>query len=570
MGTIQTFTVFTYPPFYLCLILVALLSIRDFCITPTGEDIRLFVTRRRYVVGAGCYALCATFPFCLLVPWVAQVIQVWLLGQQQRDTLSGEAISIAGISFLLISSLAPNLPLLGNIVSKLRAYAQSVAFFPWAKDNLLVLLDRSEFTPNDAARQSVTSELAQYGATRKGEIEKYLVVPLSMAAEIEALRLCLQQRGLHGSNSDFNTLTNKLARVYGAQFAELDLRRSQMFGRLAQALLVMGALDQLLAASKLPEQQRVFVRAANSLSCVIEDIAGGLLFSYRRAIVSFSLSKISTAKKRSSFLRAIGYSVPDQLSLPFWPIVASFAIVLVGMAIPPIILGQRALIQQVGNVAFYAIFANQAVIHSICIWLAIWPKYHFNSARPSLIRLPLRSYAALAVAAYLSSVVLTIFLLLAFPRLPFAAYAPRSYLIQSIIPTCYSLLVAIRMDHHLLRALPVGWKDRLVDAVIFAASIAVAQLIVANLFRYLVPELPRPSYLISILPDNLAVSAALVGASEYTLIFASIAAIIGFAVPATSSDAVIRNSPARQRALVPGGSQEPSLSRAIINVRPRA
>src|SRR5262249_46332902 len=150
-------------------------------------------------------------------------------------------------------------------------------------------------------------------------------------------------------------------------------------------------------------------------------------------------------------------------------------------------LGQRSLVQQVGPAAFYAIFANQAVIHSICIWLAIWPKHHFNAARPSLTRLPLASYVGLATVAYLTSVVLTNFLLLAFPRLPFAAHAPRSYLIQSIIPTSYSLLVAVRIDHHLLRMSPLNWKDRLTDAGIFFAAIAGAQLLVSNLFRYLVP-----------------------------------------------------------------------------------
>jgi hypothetical protein len=566
MPAIQTFNVFTHPSFYLCLILVALLSVKDFRTLSTGQDVRLFVTRRRYILGAGLYVLCALFSYGLLVPLFAQFIQVWLLAPQSSKLL-GQAISLAGISFLLLFILAPKLPLLATFVSKLQAYAQSVALFPGATDNLLVLMDRSEFKPSDAAWQSVANELAQYGVVRKDdEIDKHLMGNLSAVAEIEEIRMQVQLREPHGSNNDSITLD----RAYSARFAELDLQRSHMFGRLAQALLVNSALNQLMIASTVPEKtQRASARAANALSCLTEDIAGELLLIYRRAIASFSVSQISSPKRRSEFLQHIGYTVPDRLALPFWPIVASFAVVLLGMAIPPIILGQRALIQQVGPVAFYAIFANQAIIHSICIWLAIWPKYHFNSSRPSLTRLPLTSYLGLAGAAYLTSVVLTKFLLLAFPRLPFAAHAPLSYLIQSIMPTCYSLLVAVRIDRHLLQTSSVRWKDRLIDAGIFIASIATAQLIVANLFRYLVPGIPQSSYLSSLLPNQFSGFISLIDMSEYTLIFAVIAGVIGFTVPVTSSEAIMQSSPARRRTLDQADPVEPSLSHATINVRPK-
>lgn len=565
-----TSMMFYTPTFYLCLILVIIFALSDFYRPYSRKYFRVLVSRRRHIMGAAIYLLGALFVFCLLVPLIARVYQIWL--QQlirsnpvQTTDLTGQAVSVGATTSIILLAVLRWLPFIGYLVDVAHRSAHALSYFPASMNELLLLMDRTDFIPHEGAFHSVNDELSAYGISLDKRGRTYLAGPVSMAEEIETVRLRIREMGNERRFSSVSAIVNQQDDPIRDG---LDLSRSKFFGQLAKAFVIMNGLDQDPVVSNSIMNKSV-AKPLGALAGIMEDNGAAVLSCYRRAAAAFALSEISNPRTRSEFLMKLGYRVPERLAMPFWPIVASFAAVFIGMILPQLLISQPLWLI-VGKVPFFFIASTQAIISSLAILWAIWPKHHFNFARPSLTKLPIKSYPIYAAGAYATSIFLMQLLFLAFPQLPFARHVPQSYLIQSLLPMFYTIIVSVLIDRHLLRSTTLGMRDRLVDGLITCVAVGLGEIVLSHLFERFV-GVAITSDLVKLFPPAIAGWLVLIGFSEFTLILASIGFIIGFFVPVTAAEAIQRNSPIRQGGFLGTDREErlkalDSLPRAVIHV----
>jgi hypothetical protein len=506
-------------------------------------EIRRSVSLNRYVFGVGVYICGYVFAFSLItqlydVAFKAMFAAVAEPSSEQANgahalrlfsSASPGAAAISVAILMLINEIPVRVLRYPTVLA--RRAAQELAYYPKSIELILLLLSNVQFRGDDRADKLIAEELERYGIEYEDVVKQTLLArAVTVAREIESVRFYIGKI----TAGELEPPSVRMFFLRGEyRLCDADLKRAQFLHHLASAFLIEGAVQSSTTG----------VEAVANLGRILEDEGNFVLSLYRRIIGEAALSQVSTGEKRSQFLHEFGYNVPPFVALPFWPVVLCFLVVAGSMFVAQTIIYYLRGVYDVGGwINLAVIIFNQSLTQSMGVMWAIGPKFNSLIARPSLKSLPISSYLIVGLCSYLSSVVFFNVIFAANEKLPLAVSPFVSSTILSIQPLCSTLVIAVLTDMHLMGRNRSEWYGRIFDGVTVGIVAAASQVLVSSLLPLLVTGFrPYTSPLSNLFPAWLGDILNAVGFSEFSIAFACVGFVIGFVVPVTASDALVRS-----------------------------
>lgn len=339
------------------------------------------------------------------------------------------------------------------------------------------------------------------------------------------------------------------------ELARLSLYHGRLIRRAAEAAVFAHDLDTQFAPPGNSLDERRQRRLRERISTFVADEADTLVADSRRLLAGAALALARGRAGQEDFLAWAGYSGQRVSDLPVWPITAVVLIDLavIGIAVavlpaPPGAPQETGLAALAARLPFMFMHASGM---ALAAGLAVWPKLHFNAARPAFGHLPWRSYLAVGGLAWAGGAVMTALLLQATSKPPGARWIDL-VLGTSLFFAAIAVAIAWRIDRRLVDRTS-GRYAALRDGLIVGGS----YLLVDLLFRL---ALQQQIGFLSVPNSTLGVK--LPPAIVIWPIFFSFAAAVGALIPGYAAS-VIATAGIRDRRVPPPRSDRPTPARRL-------
>jgi hypothetical protein len=451
------------------------------------SELRHAAMRERYWLAVSGYASVGLTAYVVLIAAVAASIfyfqQSTELDERGRPYAIGAAIAVFFLSWV------GRLPVLGAICGTVRTTLQTlVARYPQSTQTASAIIARAEFEPSPQARDDLRTELGRYALPQKlvdaalEANDRYL----SAAVTRVLLEVCSLRAGFELARNE-----EKFAGFFAGRertCASIEQEHHHLLRRVARALFVFEDL-------KVPDASTE--ELALELSEFLSEECDALKARYHKLLAELVLSALNTQEARRRLLKNFGYTVELATSVPFWPVVAVFAVYLFFPVVIMIFAGSgdnKMTTYAAGLVAF-----AQSWAVAIAVFLAVFPK-ETDFGRPTLFSLPWRSYllygaisyivgAAIQYASYKAGGVFDIF------RLPddYPAHAApfSTSLLVATICVYFTVGQSILIDRRIRSGSLDYHKGRLADALWFTGPMIVLVAALQVAF-YVVPHRAPP------------------------------------------------------------------------------
>jgi len=538
---------------------------RDFHYPYQLEFVQSRITLRRYVFGLTVYICGLLFFYIIIVQSYTLVTSYFTLFDQTSVNLQ-YLYSYGSLEYIFLNlftssnRITPGATVFGvfivlavgtiqfypfsNVSTFFRNYVRSLSYFPTSYNSLCSDLGRANFASDADAVRRVNIELQEYQIGLKiAEFVPSLALPIRIAQDINSIRFRL--RTLYLDNNSTNRLSHIL--IQAITDSGFDVAYHRFIQHLAESIYVEITIREKTLHDP---------AASSALFQIIDDEADMLRSKCFGIIAQAALSSIYSGKQRFAFLNKLGFGVSPEMALPFWPMVLSFMIVLVGMAVPQtlIYIVRPSLVVKAfdikttaGIVNLLAVLFVQSVTQSAGVAWAIVPKSEMLFARPTFRHLPVKSYLVFGLSSFITSATCFYVMYMANTKLPFAVAPKAAACILSLQALVYTLIISIRMDYRLRNRSASSVGDRVMDGLSMAAFAAITQCtIIILLKRFVFPftGITAPTSWISeqLSSWDLQHIRGIIdisGFSEFTLIYAFVGFAIGYAVPGTAADSLL-------------------------------
>ncbi len=480
-------------------------------------EIRHATMRERYWLAVAGYASFELTAYVVLIGAVAAVI-IHLRNSTTLDA-RGRPYAIGAMIAIFVLSWLSRLPVFANACGVIRTMMQTlVARYPQAMETASAIIARAQFEPGAPAREDLRKELNRYALPERlieaalRADNRYLSAAVTrVLLEVSSLRV-----GFARTREDERFVG--FFRARSRTCASIEENHHHLLRRVARALFVFEDL-------KVPDASTE--ELALELSEFLSEECDALKARYHKLLAELVLSALPTQEARRQLLTSFGYTVELATSLPFWPVVAVFAIYLF---FPFILIFTSSGASKMSIPATGLIGFAQSWAVAIAMFLAVFPK-ETDFGRPTPFNLPWRSYllyasiafvvgTAIQFASYKMGSVFEIFLLPS--DYPARTNPFSSSLLAATICIYFTIGQSILIDRRLQSGSLDYHKGRLHDALWFAGPMIVL-VIALQLVFYLIPEINGRA-------PPFAVSELVLMTFAYLLVVF----LIGFFVPSTA------------------------------------
>lgn len=339
------------------------------------SEIRHATLRERYRLAISGYASVALTAYVILVAAIAGLIINFLensdLDERGRPYAIGSAIAV------FILSWVSRLPVTSAICAGVRTTLHMlVARYPQSPLTARALIARARFEPSRGAHGDLRTDLYRFalpGEMVDAALEinnRYLSAPLiRVLLEISTLREAFATIRREGGYAGF---FKGRSRTYDS----IEQDHYRLLRRVARALFVFADL-------KVPDASTE--ELALELSEFLCEDCDAVRARYQKLLAELMLSALSTQEARRDLLKSFGYTAELATSVPFWPVVAIFAVYLF---FPVVIMifthgagdGSKISPYAAGLIAFAPSWAV-----AIALFLAVFPKETDFGARRSSV-----------------------------------------------------------------------------------------------------------------------------------------------------------------------------------------
>jgi hypothetical protein len=403
------------------------------------------------------------------------------------------------------------------MASALRGLMQSLARYPQTVETVTAILARSPFDIGEQAVSEATRELERYGVPPKliGKALANNNEVLTLGAATVVTQVCSLQICFGELQKD--PRFKKFVLVRKPVFDDLDKRYRRMLRRSARALL----LAENITVSDLDAGE-----LALEISDFIAQECEDLKTDYQRLLAEAAISSMSNRDARIKLISDFGYRVSLPEPLPFVPLIIIFALDFLFSIAPLLFLSNLPqgfdVSPRVGGGSALA----HAVALTVSVFFAVYPKAATNVARPSLHRLPWRSYVLFGMVSYLVGTALlsvTYATIGIAPKWPASSHPVSVSALFSLMFLVNTLVLSILLDVR-LRNVQLDYSDgRLRDGATHAVVMMATMLSLLVAFTTLSRVYGIPS-----LPIELWIYAAII------LLFGVLGFTMGYLVPSTA------------------------------------
>lgn len=575
----QDLTPFPFFSFFAAMLVIVCWAIQDFYKPYTYKEFAYSTTFRRYLLGLCVYCVGCVILYTLSAPLFWKPLIHFKSWFETMSISEGGVSAISSSLTLVFIMTASWLPFIGYFAARAKRAAQDLAYFPDGIKRFESLLDGCDFKEHASAEAVVDGEILFYTVNPQNLHADTFAVSRKLLKEIESISLALDEMA---KDTRFSSVIASIRRVYADDLLRISLRRGQLYHRLAKLFSIFSVWE----SHSLPE--------ADFLGDIVrpfEEFITSIRNKYRRIVLSGSLSLIMDASKRGEFLGCLGYQVPYRVSLPFWPIAITFSVVLLTTIISQLYsntmknlmlsIGHQLEWERYGHLSIFIIAIMLAIKLCLAIVLAVNPKFYYVYARPSLRSLPEYSYIYYGTFSFCVSFLLSLWQFYVFPFLPLASYPFAGALLISLPLGAYTVIIAVMVDLHLLKRLPVNWIGRVIDGMLLGTIGLAFPIVSSFLFRTTTSiPLPPPCWKsdelsaycapFKVLPDTLLSTLERFHVTDSAIIWSMSVTIIGFLVPVTACKTLLRRD--EFHSMKPAGQNQDRHglpARAIVNVRER-
>ncbi|MGB9368326.1 MAG: hypothetical protein WCE79_20175 [Xanthobacteraceae bacterium] len=486
------------------------------------DEIRYAVRRPRYLLAVTAYVgammhlhVLMIILYCMLASRVMNLADPSALGVNDPDAFAKIAppalAAAAMLAALSVTLLFPALPYARRAIDLLRQAAHEFALYPFAREAVTSILERSEFEIEKDATPALLKELGCYGVASEA---KALLLPSAWGylEEVYTLVMRLQELGRKPDLAAFSEARRE-------QFERLDWGFARLIRRTARALQYGQSIDRLPAPEAQYSEKRKKLAAA--LSTFVTEESDGLLRRCHKLLSEAALSTESDASKREQLLARVGYRkvvLPKQLP--------TAALLIIGAVFPLELLifvtayqfglfpqGRWDLKQVV------ALGLVRAICQTAAIGWAIFPKVIVSWARPSIDERPRKSYAIFGFASFAFSVLAFVLLWQTFPRPSGAGAIVPLAVVNAFFFLVMTLALSLCIDRRLQAPAYDYDGGRWSDAAILGGSIGVTMVVALDVVPLITGSSAR---------DPVAMLV-------FTVVLVLEAALIGYFVPATAA-----------------------------------
>jgi hypothetical protein len=380
-------------------------------------------------------------------------------------------IPSALVGALVVITVLPEFPPTRNWTNRLRQFARALALYP---DAMLRLSRRLVWRADgnvDVANATFERELARYGISTH-----MLRQWLSPSVYRDLLEIQFVRDEFGAFVQDINAKARRGFVTSRAAALEIAERNYQTLVRRAAHVCVLGDFITVIDDEPYPLSDLIAYRTTR------------LLRRYRRLISEAALSCYPTGARRKCFIESFGYAAPSDWLLPYWPLVAIFALDSL-LFVLPILLHSVPILPSQNLFGVFALFLlGHGIAQVFAVAWAILPKTESNFARPSPYSYPWRSYLLFGGLSYASGAALTLLIDYAaavslesdHQTLPtvngidpyslafvFCAYFP-------VTTICVSFLTDLHLRHRTYR----WWLYRARDATVTAVALGATNLLI--------------------------------------------------------------------------------------------
>jgi hypothetical protein len=465
-----------FPPSYLLAAIGAIVwALSDFSTPYSRDEIRFSTRGYRYLFARCVYAASAVIGFTLAYE-IVDTPFIMLTSDDKLRWLSAAVALILCIALL-------QLPLLRTLVADMRGSAQALALYPYARDRLAALLDRSRVFIDETAAVSLQREMKRYGVSRALLEDRLLTPARECLLEIQFLK---ERSAIIFSDANMRDFCH----ARQITIRDIDATQRRLLRRTARTIKFID------------DRQKQIV------SEFVVETAQEVLRSYRKLIAESALSTLPLGRSRlksRQFIRRWGFEVDEiaaaVVTLPVAPLVLVFVGYCLLFTLPILFarLGLAKVLTEVKLESFIRLLIPQAVGQIIAIALAIFTKDSFSFFRfGELISLVSRPMIVGAMS-YLIGLAISYLVLLGAPKQLWQSFDMRAILFFSITYPLLTVSLDVAIDKR-LRAMRSGgpraspWWDALAFAALFGGANVVVQFLVNSLTGF--HTLGWPFYLI--------------------------------------------------------------------------
>jgi hypothetical protein len=406
-------------------------------------------------------------------------------------------------SALFLRLVMPNVAMTWRFLDRLREQTHELALFPFARQTLLAALSASKFADGEESDAELRNQLNRYGVDWKlmsfvsQSAKRSLVEVCSLRQRLTDLlhplqgfaqvlrpqKPCLDSRLLAGSlrPDEIEFSSSQRLRKFGATravaFGELETDFRRIMRRTALALLLAEEISEKI------ESEALYRAISNFVAEECDDV----LPRYRSLVAEAALSCVPHRAERGQFLKSFGYDVPIPPALPLYPWVVVFLLDFLLFLIPSLVmlyLGGENPNLRIAPLALFAVV--HALLQSVALTWAIYPKTVSNFARPSHYSWPRQSYVVFGLASYATGAIILFLFRLVFP-IPFPIVLPT--LVSSLGFPLMTVGMSFLIDRRLRsRSLDFG-RGRIGEGLILAALMASGTLTFQGVIFHLAPAL---------------------------------------------------------------------------------
>ena len=407
-------------------------------------------------------------------------------------------------SGLFLRLVIPNVAMTWRFLDRLREQTHDLALFPFARQTLLAALSASKFADGEDSGVELRNQLNRYGvdwklmsfvspSAKRSLMEVCslrqrltdLLQPLQGFAQVlRPQKPCLDSRLLAGSlrpTEEIEFSSSQRLRKFGATramaFGELETDFRRIMRRTALALLLAEEISEKI------ESEALYRAISNFVAEECDDV----LPRYRSLVAEAALSCVPHRAERSQFLKSFGYDVPIPPALPLYPWVIVFVLDFLLFLIPSLVmlyLGGENPDLRIAPLALFAV--AHALLQTVALTWAIYPKTVSNFARPSLYSWPRQSYVVFGLASYTTGAIILFLFRLVFP-IPFPIVLPT--LVSSLGFPLMTVGISFLIDRRLRSGSLDFEQGRIGDGLILAALMVSGTLTFQLVIFYLAPAL---------------------------------------------------------------------------------
>jgi hypothetical protein len=465
------------------------------------SEIAYAVRRPRYLLAVNAYMAAMMHAYILMVSLC--YLLYFVLASKLLNLGYPSALAVAAaLAALSVTWLFPSLPYVRGIIHLLRQAAHEFALYPFARNSLTSILERSDFTIEKDATPALLRELGSYGVAPE---TRELILPSAWEylEELYSLVTRLRKLGREQTLAGFFEARRE-------QFEHIDWGLARLIRRTARALQYGQAIDKAAAQDEQRNERRKKLTVA--ISTFVTEESDELLKRCHKLLSEAALSSESEVSKQEQLLARVGYDVVLPKQLP------TTALLMVG-AIFPLELLIFLTAYELGMfpkdrwdwTRIVALGLVRAICQTAAAGWAIFPKVLFSWARPSLYGWPRKSYVIFGLASLAFSVLVFFLLWQTFPRpagpraaVPLAVVNALSFLVMTIV-------LSFRIDRRLQAPTYDYDNGRWQDAAVLGGWIA----LVTALFFILLPKIagqsPRDPIAMAIFVVVLGLEAGLIG-----------------------------------------------------------